>query len=160
MLLMNGLVGDFTFAARLKGRTEPLSTLFYLPPNPNVVYSAALMSKAEEMFLTGKAALPDRAHAADDGPGSRRLPITHRRRKTPRNPASRHHLPGPPRVLVLAKLNVGLGNPHQLQQWPYAAVYYSRVDRFYNWSVRFALRDLVAQRLRGVGCRSFNSTEI
>jgi len=58
MVMMNGLVGDFTFAARLKGRAEPLSTLFYLPPNPNVVYSAALMSKAEEMFLTGKAPYP------------------------------------------------------------------------------------------------------
>jgi hypothetical protein len=58
MLLMNGLVGDFTFAARLKGRSEPLSTLFYLPPNPNVVYSAALMSKVEQMFLTGKAPSP------------------------------------------------------------------------------------------------------
>jgi hypothetical protein len=58
MLLMNGLVDDFTFAARLKGRDEPISTLFYLPPNPNVVYSAALMSHAEEMFLTGKAAYP------------------------------------------------------------------------------------------------------
>jgi len=54
-LLMNGLVGDFTFAARLKGQAEPLSTLFYLPPGPNVAYSAALMSKAEEMFVTGKA---------------------------------------------------------------------------------------------------------
>src|SRR5262249_58022077 len=58
MLLMNGLVGDFTFAARLKGQKELLSTLFYLPPNPNVVYSAALMSKAEEMFLTGKPPYP------------------------------------------------------------------------------------------------------
>lgn len=58
MLLMNGLVGDFTFAARLKGRAEPLSTLFYLPPNPNVVYSAALMAKATEMFLTGKVPYP------------------------------------------------------------------------------------------------------
>ncbi len=58
MLLMNGLVEDFTFAARLKGHAEPLSTLFYLPPNPNVVYSAALMSKAEEMFTTGKAPYP------------------------------------------------------------------------------------------------------
>jgi hypothetical protein len=58
MLLMNGLVGDFTFAARLAGRDEPLSTLFHLPPNPNVVYSAALMSKAEEMFVTGKAPYP------------------------------------------------------------------------------------------------------
>lgn len=58
MLLMNGLVGDFTFAARIKGQTEPLSTLFYLPPVPNVGYSAALMSKAEELFLTGKAPYP------------------------------------------------------------------------------------------------------
>lgn len=58
MLLLNGLVDDFTFAARIKGEKEPLSTLFYLPPVPNVTYSAALMSKAEEMFLTGKAPYP------------------------------------------------------------------------------------------------------
>ncbi len=58
MLLLNGLVGDFTFAAKLKGKDEPLSTLFYLPPNPNVTYSASLMSKAEEMFLTGVAPYP------------------------------------------------------------------------------------------------------
>lgn len=58
MLLMNGLVEDFTFAARLKGQKQPLSTLFHLPPNPNVVYSAALMSKVEKMFMTGKAPYP------------------------------------------------------------------------------------------------------
>jgi hypothetical protein len=58
MLQLNGLVKDFTFAAKLKGEAEPLSTLFYLPDNPNVVYSAALMSKAEEMFLTGRAPYP------------------------------------------------------------------------------------------------------
>ena len=58
MLLMNGLVEDFTFAATLKGQPRPLSTLFYLPPNPNVVYSAALMSYAEETFATGKSAYP------------------------------------------------------------------------------------------------------
>jgi hypothetical protein len=58
MLLLNGLVQDFTFAARLQGETEPLSTLFHLPPNPNVVYSAALMAQAERMFLTGQAPYP------------------------------------------------------------------------------------------------------
>jgi hypothetical protein len=58
MLQLNGLVHDFTFAAKLKGQDQPLSTLFYLPDNPNVVYSAALMSKAEEMFLSGKAPYP------------------------------------------------------------------------------------------------------
>lgn len=58
MLLLNGLTADFTFAARLKGQKEPLSVLFHLPPRPNVTYSAALMSKAEEMFVTGKAPYP------------------------------------------------------------------------------------------------------
>ncbi|MDA1165436.1 MAG: hypothetical protein O3B13_20250 [Planctomycetota bacterium] len=58
MLLMNGLVTDFTFAAKLKGQSDPLSTLFYLPPNPNVTYSAALMENAEKMFMTGKAPYP------------------------------------------------------------------------------------------------------
>jgi hypothetical protein len=58
MLLLNGLVNDFTFAARLQNRQEPLSTLFYLPPTPNVTYSAGLMAKAEEMFLTGKPPFP------------------------------------------------------------------------------------------------------
>ena len=58
MLLMNKLTEDFTFAAKLKGQAEPLSTLFHLPPNPNVVYSAALMSNAETMFNTGQAPYP------------------------------------------------------------------------------------------------------
>jgi hypothetical protein len=58
MLLMNGLVDDFTFAAKLAGQAEPLSTLFYLPPGPNVTYSAALMSKVEETFVTGRAPYP------------------------------------------------------------------------------------------------------
>ncbi len=58
MLLMNGLVGDFTFAARLKNQPEPLSALFYLPPLPNVTYSTGLMAAAEETFLTGRSPNP------------------------------------------------------------------------------------------------------
>ncbi len=58
MLLLNGLVTDFTFAARSKDEKEPLSTLFYLPPVPNVTYSAGLMAQAEATFLTGKAPAP------------------------------------------------------------------------------------------------------
>jgi hypothetical protein len=58
MLLMNGLVGDFTVSARIRGQSEPLSTLFYLPPVPNVTYSAELMAKAEETFLTGVSPCP------------------------------------------------------------------------------------------------------
>ena len=58
MLLMNGLVGDFTFAARIGGQSAPLSTLFYLPPVPNAMYSAELMAKAEATFMTGKSPCP------------------------------------------------------------------------------------------------------
>ncbi|MCB1089661.1 MAG: hypothetical protein KDM63_21655, partial [Verrucomicrobiae bacterium] len=58
MLLLNGLVQDFTFAAQLKGEERPISTLFHLPPTPNVVYSAALMNNVEQMFLTGEAPYP------------------------------------------------------------------------------------------------------
>lgn len=58
MMLMNGLVADFTFSAQLKGQAGPLSTLFYLPPNPNVTYSAELMSKVEGMFASGRAPYP------------------------------------------------------------------------------------------------------
>ncbi len=58
MLLLNGLVGDFTIAARIKGQSKPFSTLFYLPPVPNVTYSASLMANAEKMFFTGKAPYP------------------------------------------------------------------------------------------------------
>jgi hypothetical protein len=55
LLMLNGAVGDFTFAARVKGQDEPVSTLFYLPPTPNVVYSAELMHHVEQMFVTGQA---------------------------------------------------------------------------------------------------------
>lgn len=58
MLLMNGLVQDFNLAFRLKGNAEPQSVMFHLPPNPNVVYSAALMHAAETMFMSGQAPYP------------------------------------------------------------------------------------------------------
>lgn len=58
MLLMNGLVRDFNVAVRLKGQREPLSTMLYLPPDPNVAYSAALMGHAETMIVTGQAPYP------------------------------------------------------------------------------------------------------
>jgi hypothetical protein len=87
MLLMNGLVGDFTFSAKLKNQDEPLSTLFHLPPNPNVVYSAALMSKAEETFVNHMSPYPIErtlltsglveAAVRSLGTGQKRLPTPH-----------------------------------------------------------------------------------
>jgi hypothetical protein len=58
LLMLNGAVGDYTFACRLKGSDEILSTQFFLTPTPNVTYSACLGSKIEEMFATGKAPYP------------------------------------------------------------------------------------------------------
>lgn len=86
MLLMNGLVDDFTVSIRLKGESQPLSTLFHLPPNPNVVYSAALMSKAEEMFVTGKAPYPVERTLLTSGlvaAGMRSLAMGQKRLETP-----------------------------------------------------------------------------
>ena len=58
LLMLNGAVADYTFACRLKGRDEILSTQFFLTPTPNVTYSACLGSKIEHMFATGHPAYP------------------------------------------------------------------------------------------------------
>jgi hypothetical protein len=58
LLMLNGAIADFNFAARVKGMPQIQSTQFFLSPNPNVTYSACLVSKIEEMFRTGKAPYP------------------------------------------------------------------------------------------------------
>ena len=53
LLMLTGAVQDYTFVARLGDEQgEVASTQFLLPGSPNVVYSACLMEKAEEMFLS------------------------------------------------------------------------------------------------------------
>ncbi|MEO7653415.1 MAG: hypothetical protein ABIZ80_23395, partial [Bryobacteraceae bacterium] len=47
-----------TFAAKVKGMPGFPSTQFFLSPTPNVTYSACLVSKIEQMFVTGKAPYP------------------------------------------------------------------------------------------------------
>ncbi|HEX4229647.1 MAG TPA: hypothetical protein VHZ07_13330 [Bryobacteraceae bacterium] len=54
MLMLDGAVQDFNFAARVRG-TGLISTQFFLSPVPNVTYSACLVSKIEQMFTTGHA---------------------------------------------------------------------------------------------------------
>ncbi len=58
LLMLNGAVKDFCFAARLKGASAPVSTQFFLPPTPNVTYSACLVARIEEMIATGRAPFP------------------------------------------------------------------------------------------------------
>jgi hypothetical protein len=57
LLMLNGAVKDYNFAADVKG-VGNISTQFLLTPVPNVTYSACLVSKIEEMFATGKAPYP------------------------------------------------------------------------------------------------------
>lgn len=61
-ILLNGVVQDFNFAARLKGESEPFSTQMYLPMPPARTtlanFFSPLVNNIEEMFLTGKSPYP------------------------------------------------------------------------------------------------------
>ena len=62
MLLMNGLVRDFNFAANVDGQRKPFSTQMYLPmPDGRTTlatFFSPLVNNMEKMFLTGKSAYP------------------------------------------------------------------------------------------------------
>jgi hypothetical protein len=62
MILMNGLVQDFNFAAHLEGQKMPLSTQMYLPMPPARTTLANFFSpqvnNVEKMFLTGVPSYP------------------------------------------------------------------------------------------------------
>ncbi len=58
MYMLNGAIKDFNFAARVRGVPGNVSTQFLLTPEPNVTYSACLVSKIEQMFSTGVAPYP------------------------------------------------------------------------------------------------------
>jgi hypothetical protein len=62
MLLMNGLVQDFNFAARISGRSKPFSVQMYLPMPPARTslanFFSPLVNNVEKMFLTGKPTYP------------------------------------------------------------------------------------------------------
>jgi hypothetical protein len=62
MLLMNGLLRDFNFAAYVNGSRDPWSTQMYLPmPDGRTTlanFFSPLCNAAEQMFLTGKPTYP------------------------------------------------------------------------------------------------------
>ena len=58
LLMLNGAVGDFTAAVRIRDQSEPVSTKFLLPPEPNVAYSACLVHHIEDMITSGRAPYP------------------------------------------------------------------------------------------------------
>ena len=56
LLMLNGAVRDYCFAGQVNGQI--VSNQFFLTPTPNVTYSACLIKKIEEMYLTGQAPYP------------------------------------------------------------------------------------------------------
>jgi len=62
MLLMNGLIKDFNFAAYVNGSREPWSTQMYLPmPDGRTTlanFFSPLVNNMEKMYLTGKPTYP------------------------------------------------------------------------------------------------------
>ena len=58
MLLLEGLIHDFTFAARLKGRREPLSTRLHIDGRNPRNFFGPQVNAMERMFLTGKPTYP------------------------------------------------------------------------------------------------------
>ena len=65
VLMLNGAVGDFTFAARLLELSEVASTHFLLPPEPNRAGSVCLAARIEDLIQSGRSPIrPERAWIA------------------------------------------------------------------------------------------------
>lgn len=58
MLMLEGVIHDFTFAARLKGHRKPVSTRFFIDPNSPRNFFSPQVNAMEQMFLTGKPTFP------------------------------------------------------------------------------------------------------
>ncbi|MBT4496493.1 MAG: hypothetical protein HOC74_02155 [Gemmatimonadetes bacterium] len=62
MIALNGMVGDFNFAARIEGQEAPLLTQMYLPMPPAQTtlanFFSPLVNNVEQMFLSGKPSYP------------------------------------------------------------------------------------------------------
>ncbi|MCS7167774.1 MAG: hypothetical protein RMI91_10580 [Gemmatales bacterium] len=58
VLLLNGHIYDFCFAARIAGQRKPVSCMFYLPSPPGAKYFDALVFNIEKLLVQRKAPYP------------------------------------------------------------------------------------------------------
>jgi hypothetical protein len=58
VLLLNGHIQDFNFAAKIKGEEKPASCLFALPPPPGAKFFDCLTANIEKLFEAGKSPYP------------------------------------------------------------------------------------------------------
>jgi hypothetical protein len=58
VLLLNGHIQDFVFAAKLKGEPKPASCKFHLPQPPGAKYFDCQVANIEKLFQTGRSPYP------------------------------------------------------------------------------------------------------
>ena len=58
VLLLNGHLQDFCFAANIKGEARPASCLFCLPPPPGAKFFDGLVANIEKLFDMGESPYP------------------------------------------------------------------------------------------------------
>jgi hypothetical protein len=58
VLLLNGHVWDFNFAAKIKGENKPASCMFHLPEPPGAKYFDCMVSNIEKLLDSGKPPYP------------------------------------------------------------------------------------------------------
>lgn len=58
VLLLNGHIYDFCFAAKIKGEAKPASCMFHLPPPPGARFFDCQVANIEKLLETGKSPYP------------------------------------------------------------------------------------------------------
>jgi hypothetical protein len=58
VLLLNGHIQDFCFAAKIKGESQPASCMFYLPIPPGAKFFDGLVANIEKFLETGQSPYP------------------------------------------------------------------------------------------------------
>src|SRR5579871_1286488 len=58
VLLLNGHIQDFCFAAKLRGESRPASCVFYLPPPPGAKYFDCLVANIEKLLEAARSPHP------------------------------------------------------------------------------------------------------
>src|SRR5262245_20837726 len=58
VVLLNGHIQDFCFAAKIKGESKPASWMFHLPPPPGARFFDCLVANIEKLLETGKSPYP------------------------------------------------------------------------------------------------------